>query len=230
MAVGCAHHVTQRGVDRQAVFSSERDRRFYLDLLWEHASTEGLEVIGYCLMTNHVHLVVVPLREQSMARALARVQGEYAQRANWGLGRSGHLWQNRYYSCPMDQKHLWRALRYVEMNPVRARLVEQAWEWVWSSAGVHVGTLPAVQSPLAMAWWREQFDEQEWREYLAAGADTDEAELRRSTRNGWALGEEGFLAELERRLGRPVRPRARGKPPKKSPASEASLYSVTRAG
>ena len=126
---GVAHHITQRGNNRQPVFFSDDDRRFYLDLLSHHATRSGVRVIGYCLMTNHVHLVAVPEREDSFARALRHAHSEYALARNRADGRSGHLWQNRFFSCPLDSSHLMAALRYTDFNPVRAALCLQAWDW-----------------------------------------------------------------------------------------------------
>jgi len=126
---GVAHHITQRGNNRQPVFFSDDDRRFYLDLLSHHSTRSGVRVIGYCLMTNHVHLVAVPEREDSFARALRHAHSEYALARNRADGRSGHLWQNRFFSCPLDSSHLMAALRYTDLNPVRAALCLQAWDW-----------------------------------------------------------------------------------------------------
>ena len=131
---GCVHHVTQRGNNRQDVFFVDADRQMFLQYLREAAERFALRVEGYCLMTNHIHLVVTPQREDSLAGALKRVNQLYAQYVNRLHGRSGHLWQNRFFSCPLDREHLWRALVYVERNPVRARLCRKAWQWQWSSA------------------------------------------------------------------------------------------------
>ena len=113
VAVGVAHHVTQRGVGRQTVFYTQRDRKVYLGLLAEQSRLAGVRVLAYCLMSNHIHLVVVPDEEGAMALCLQRVHGRYAQYLNARRRRSGHLWQNRYFSCPLDERRLWTALRYV---------------------------------------------------------------------------------------------------------------------
>src|ERR1019366_1147458 len=97
---------------------------------------------GYCLMPNHVHWVVSPREPQSLARAFGEAHGRYASYANAKLSRSGHFWQNRFFSCCLDQAHLWAALRYVERNPVRARLADEASAFKWSSAAAHTGALP----------------------------------------------------------------------------------------
>ena len=136
---GVAHHVTQRGNDRQDIFFGDGDRRQYLAYLRESAQREGVELSAYCLMTNHVHLVVTPEREDSLARALGRTHLLYAQYVFKAQGRSGHLWQSRFYSCALDEAHAHNAAAYVELNPVRAAMVSAPWEYAWSSAAGHCG-------------------------------------------------------------------------------------------
>jgi len=117
IAVGCAHHVTQRGNNRQDVFFVDEDPRVYLQMLAEQAGRYGLEVLGYCLMTNHVHLIGVPHAEDSLAKAVGRTHFRYSQYINRLHRRSGHLWQGRFYSCALDERHLWLAMKYIELNP-----------------------------------------------------------------------------------------------------------------
>src|SRR5258708_2652033 len=131
---GIAHHITQRGNNRQPVFHSPENRRLHLDLLAHQNARCAVRLLGYCLMTNHVHLVAVPEHEDSLARALGRVHSEYALALNRAEGRSGHLWQNRFFSCPLDESHLRAALRYTDLNPVRAGLAEMPSDWPWPSA------------------------------------------------------------------------------------------------
>lgn len=129
----------QRGNGRQDVFSVPDDYRAYLALLGEQKERFGLEVRGYCLMGNHVHLVAVPPSETSLAKATGRTHFGYTHYVGRLHGRSGHLWQNRFYSCALDEDHTEAALGYVERNPLRARIVQKAWRYEWSSAAVHVG-------------------------------------------------------------------------------------------
>jgi putative transposase len=216
---GVAQHVTQRGNDRQAVFLSSADHRLYLELLARHASGGELRMLGYCLMTNHVHLVVVPEREDSLARVLGRTHGEYAQAFNRSSGRSGHVWQNRFFSCLLDEAGLAAALRYVDLNPVRAGVAAQAWSWPWSSAAAHVDghAADAVLDPN----WQElvgRWNGAEWREILAAGVDPGETEaLRRATCAGEPFGGAAFLARLETEAGRRLKVLPRGRPKKEEP-------------
>lgn len=216
---GCPHHITQRGNRGEDVFVNDHQRRRYMDLLAKYASKHGLAVQAYCLMSNHVHLIAVPNSDTSLAATLRPVHLRYAQEFNRQMELSGHLWQGRFYSCPLSELHFWAAVRYVERNPVRAGLVEHAEAYGWSSAAAHCGqwvdrllsgkllTL-AAEVGIAdwAAWLRDPHDE----EMLD--------ELRLCTRTGRPAGDRGFIARLERRLGRrlqalPVgRPR---KPPRK---------------
>ncbi len=123
VAVGVPHHVTQRGNNRQQVFFSDLDRRFYTTLLQHQSARHGLRVLGWCLMPNHIHIVGIPEHEHSLAHALGRAHYEYTIYLNRQKIRSGHLWQNRFFSAPLDRDHLHTALRYVDLEsgPRRTR-------------------------------------------------------------------------------------------------------------
>lgn len=138
------YHVTHRGNRRGQVFFSDADRRAYLEDLARCAAHAGLDIWGYCLMTNHIHLLVVPRRPESMARGLGRAQQRHARRIHAAQGWSGHLWANRFFSTPLDPSHLWTAIKYIEINPVRAGLATRAEDYAWSSARAHAarGKLP----------------------------------------------------------------------------------------
>ena len=209
---GCAHHVTQRGNNRQDVFFVDDDRRVFLAILAEAAERFELVIDGYCLMTNHVHLVVTPGHETSLAEALKRTNQLYAQYVNRFHGRSGHLWQDRFFSCPLDEVHYWRALVYIERNPVRARLRRKAWRWPWSSAAAHCeGKDPT--GLLDLAEWSKQMDMQRWRHLLTLADDEQQvARLRLCTSRGRPLGSDKFVAKLETLVGRRLRPLPRGRP------------------
>ncbi|MDZ7640067.1 MAG: transposase [Bryobacterales bacterium] len=125
IAVGCAHHVTQRGNFRSDVFFDDEDRETYLHLLADAAGDARMRVLGFCLMTNHVHLIVVPERPDSMATAFRKAHANYSRWLNVRLRRCGHVWQNRYFSCPLDPAHLAYAMRYVEFNRAPRRVVAQ---------------------------------------------------------------------------------------------------------
>ena len=147
-------HITQRGVDRRETFSSDQDRTTYLRLVHENLQDAAVRILGYCLMNNHVHVVAIPAREDSLSILFRRVHGRYAQYYNAHSGRSGHLWQNRFFACMLSESHLWAALAYVERNPVRAGMLENAADYEWSSAAAHL-TGSDNSGLLDMQWWQE---------------------------------------------------------------------------
>jgi putative transposase len=130
-------HVVHRGNRRGEVFLDDADRLSYLDQLTLRCERHGVELWAYCLMTNHVHLLVVPHHRHSLARVIATTHQRHADRLNRRREQSGHLWQNRYFSTVLDQRHLWTAVRYIERNPVRGGLVARAEDYRWSSAVAH---------------------------------------------------------------------------------------------
>ena len=222
---GVAHHITQRGNNRQPVFCSSDDRRLYLDLLRHHATRSGSHLVGYCLMTNHIHLVAVPEREDSLARTLGRVHSEYALTLNHAQSRSGHLWQNRFFSCPLDESHLISALRYTDLNPVRAGLAASPWDWPWSSARAHIA--PVAQDTVLDCGWAGYcgcWDYGEWKDLLLAAMPDDESgAVRQATRTGEPLGSREFLTRLERQTGRRLQVFSRGRPKLAPKTREAGL-------
>ena len=214
VAVGCAHHITQRGNNRQDVFFVDDDRFVYLDLLREQAEKYDLEIQGYCLMSNHVHLVGVPKAEESLAKAVGRTHFRYTQYINRFHRRSGHLWQGRFYSCALDARGFRLAMKYIELNPVRARLCRKPWRYEWSSAAAHVDE-QAESDLLNLGKWYQRISAEQWRADLAEGlADIEMERLRLRTHTGRPLGSDSFLSKIETALGRRVRPLPRGRPRK----------------
>jgi putative transposase len=212
---GLPHHVTQRGNGRQATFVSDDDRRVYIDLLRGHRRQYGLNIWAYCLMNNHVHLLAVPERDDSLARTLARTHADYARYWNARRGRCGHLWQARFYSCPLDDDQVWTVARYIETNPVRADIVDEAAAWPWSSAQAHV-TGRDRSGLLDMHLWSSQYDGARWKDVLETSVE-DEAwrqRLRDATVRGRPLGSDTFIQGLEDRLGCPLKPKPPGRPRK----------------
>ena len=220
IAVGFAHHITQRGNNRQDVFFVDDDRRVYLELLREQAEKYGLEVVGYCLMSNHVHLIAIPHTQDALAKAIGRTHFRYTQYINRFHRRSGHLWQGRFYSCALDEQHFWLTMRYIELNPVRAQLCREAWRYEWSSAPVHVQA-KARSDLLNLSRWYDRISAAQWRRQLSDGVtDSDLERLRSSTHTGRPLGSDSFLSKLEMLLGRRVRPLPVGRPRKHKKAEE----------
>jgi putative transposase len=212
------HHVTQRGNARRPVFVTDADRLVYLDLLESNCRLHQVSVIGFCLMTNHVHLVAVPRWADAMGLALRNAHGRYALYLNARQSSGGHVWQGRYYSCPLDTGHLWAALRYSELNPVRAGMVATADLYRWSSAATHCGQ-PDGGLPLRLdrGLWDGSWDPVSWRQFLKqADAARDVAPLRANTHTGRPLGSAEFVRGLENVLHRGLAPRKGGRPRKRT--------------
>jgi putative transposase len=163
-------------------------------------------------MDNHAHLVAIPERASSLAEGIGQLHHDFARWQNIQCGRNGHLWQNRFFSCPVEQDRVWQVLSYVELNPVRARMVEHAWEWGWSSAQAHV-TGCDQSGLLDMNFWRIAFSEAEWKEYLEEmiAHKAIQAQIRRAVTRGYLLGSDATALRLERELGRQILPRKRGR-------------------
>ena len=209
---GYPHHVTQRGNRRQPTFFCDGDYGIYLDLMAQWCSAWAVEVWAYCLMPNHVHLIVVPESEEGLCRAIGEAHRRYTRHVNFREGWRGHLWQGRFASFVMEEAYLRLAVRYVEMNPVRARLVREAGRYRWSSAKAHlIGQDDGLVkvSPLL-----ERYGD--WRKVLGKEAGTDEVlkVFRSHERTGRVLGSEGFVAKVVRLVGREVRPGKPGRPQK----------------
>jgi len=132
------HHITHRGNNKQDIFFSEDDYLYYLNLLQRQSTRCKVDILGYCLMTNHVHLIIVPGSTGAMSDMIGKTHGNYTIYLNKKLEQSGHLWENRYYSCPLDDCYLITAMRYVERNPVRAGIVDDPVEYMYSSATCHL--------------------------------------------------------------------------------------------
>ena len=224
VAIDTPHHITQRGNNQQCILECDTDRRVYLELLDHHCRHEKLSLLGYCLMTNHVHLVAVPETPSALSRALKNAHGRYAAYLNARRGSSGHLWQGRYYSCPLDTPHFWAALRYTELNPVRAGMVVDPADYRWSSASIHCGTRRVGADLLELTPWRDAWTPADWRGYLLAAMPGTEVDaIRQSTHTGRPLGSGDFVANLERKLGRRLRGLGVGRPEGSGRSQEVAL-------
>lgn len=208
---GFPHHVTQRGVRRMDVFSCDDDYRAYLTLLKESCDNAGTKVLAYCLMTNHVHLILVPETRDGLRAALGETHRQYTRLINVRDGCTGHLWQERFHSFVMDESYTLACARYVELNPVVAGMVSSARGYKWSSARAHLrgkdDGLVSVKPLLARVL--------NWGRFLKGGLQDVEAEkMRLHTSTGRPLGADDWVSELEAGSGRPLKPRPRGRPKK----------------
>lgn len=200
---GTPYHVTQRGTNRQRVFFSTSDYKMYLALVREQLDDTCTRVLAYCLLTNHVHLILTPEREDSLAVLFRRVHGRYAQYLNVRRGRTGHLWQQRYFSCPLSDSHHWMAVRYVEQNPCRALMAAAPEHYRWSSAAAHLGLADDASGLLDMRYWERAGGAPTWREMLTSAEAPDHTLLlRRCTYSGRPFGEPAFVETLEQQFGR----------------------------
>ena len=177
----------------------------FLDLLARYSLQYGLTLWGYCLMSNHFHLVAVPAHEDAAAKALGRLEADYARFINVRRRTSGHLWQARYHSVAMDPQHCWRALAYVERNPVRAGMTSSAVDYPWSSAAARVGAA-VVPAWLDLDPWGQHWSATEWLHILADGSEDEmtRVELKETTLSGRPLGE-ALVERLEKELNRRLR-------------------------
>ncbi len=197
---GLPHHVTQRGNGRAPVFFNAADYQAYRDWLGEACRAAGVAVWSWVLMPNHVHLILVPKDEDGLRRALAPLHRRYAGRVHARMKRTGHFWQGRYGCVVMDEAHLSAALRYVALNPVRARLVKRATDWRWSSVHALLGRV-ADDGVTERAPVLERFPD--FAGLIAAGEDAAMSDrLRRAESVGRPVGDNIFLARVERRTGR----------------------------
>jgi putative transposase len=211
IAPGYPHHVTQRGNNRTTVFFDDQDRQTYLKLLSKYSESFSLQVWAYCLMDNHVHLLVVPERGDSLARGIGLTNQVYTQYLNRKLKKSGRIWQNRFFSCLIDhQEYLWAVARYIEQNPVKAGLVIKAEDYCWSSAKAHL--LAAVDEILWSPSWLDGSERGNYSDFLS-GVDGDvEIQLRKATQAGLPFGSDGFIDAMESRFCTMLRSRKPGRP------------------
>jgi len=212
---GIPHHVTQRGNGRQVVFDTLQSRQLYLNLLRIYSERFGLRISAYCLMPNHVHVVAVPAKADSLARALGRTHADYARYLNVCRTSCGHVWQARYFSCPLGDQHHWNAMAYVERNPVRAGLCAAAANYSWSSAQAHVYGRDE-DGFLDLDAWRQRYDGSSWKRILDLPSE-DEAfrqRLQEATLRGRPFCEPDTLDKFEKSLGRRLRPQPSGRPRK----------------
>lgn len=210
---GYPHHVTQRGNRREAVFFDDDDRRVYLAWLKEYADLHQVEVLAYCLMTNHVHLIAVPSTDDGLQQTLKPLHMRYAQRINRQRQWSGHIWQGRFFSSPLDDAYLWTALRYVECNPVRAAMVEHAEDYPWSSAASHCSLKPDTLLKPDSPWQARMANNTNWSDWLAQSDPIEKlTTLRQHANKGLPCGDDAFVAKLGGMVGRSLVPKPRGRP------------------
>lgn len=207
---GYPHHVTQRGNRRQKTFFCEDDYQLYIELMAQFAREAGTAVWAYCLMPNHVHLVMVPGEEDGLRAALGEAHRRYTRHVNFQRGWRGHLWQERFHSFVMDEAYLLATVRYVERNPVAAKLCRHPADWRWSSACAHLrgrdDELVRVRPML------DRIDD--WPAYLAVAEEDEHEAIERHTRTGRPLGTADFVECMEAITGKELAPKRPGPKPR----------------
>lgn len=214
VAIDYPHHITQRGNFQQKIFGGDKDRERYLSWIQEYSNRYKLSILSYCLMPNHVHFLVIPRKENSLARTFNIAHMCYSQYLNKKMQRNGHLWQGRFFSCVLDEPHLIMAARYIERNPVRAKLVSKPWQWQWSSAQAHTNR---GKSSIHLENLFNFIDTEphEWKEYIDIKEDREIiSDIKKHTFAGRPLGGESFMEMLEKKLDRRFPVLTKGRPRK----------------
>lgn len=215
---GIPLHITQRGVNRCAIFVDDTDREHFHALLCECMSDHEIPVHAYVFMGNHTHLLITPPERHALARAMRHVGQCYVRAFNRRHRRVGTLWQGRFKSCPVDtERYLMTVYRYIELNPVRAAMVERAEQHRWSSIHANLGLLkdPLVTPhPVYLALDRDPVRRAlSYQAWLREGINDEELDrIRIHLQKERALGDRTFQAMIEKALGRPVAARPRGRP------------------
>ena len=209
---GYPHHVVQRGVRSLNVFFEKQDRDAYINFMSEQSSRFGLTILGYCLMTNHIHLLAVPDKKDSLARAIGEAHRQYTRMINFREKVRGYLFQGRFSSCPVfTDQFLFTALRYIEQNPVKARIVKRPWQYKWSSAAYHCNKLkndPLVKKSSLLSSITD------WKAFLTSKND-QESSLEEKIKTGRPFGPDRFYSIVQDITGRNARPGRPGRPEKK---------------
>ncbi len=211
------HHIIQRGNRREDVFFSDNDRKQYLEWLKEYCKEQKVEILAYCLMTNHIHLLAVPSTEDGLQRVLKPLHMRYAQKINRERGWKGHFWQGRYFSSPLDGEYLLFATRYIERNPIRVKKVRKAENYKWSSARGHCGIIQDDILTKKMKWLNKYKGIDNWRQWLSIKEEKEKTDLiRRNTEKGIPTGSGRFIRRLEKLADRVLDYRPIGRPRKQN--------------
>ena len=213
VATGYPHHITQRGNNRTVVFLDDDDRQAYLDFLVSCAQKHSLDILAYCLMNDHLHLLAIPNHESSLSKGVGLANQLYTQYFNCKHGSSGRVWQNRFFSCVVEHHHyLWSVLRYIVNNPVKKGLVKRAEDYNWSSARGHL--LGEEDELLGGEQWLDPQELPGFRSFVKEQNSYIESAIRKATSTGRPFGSADFVSMLEDRLQIPIKTRRPGRPRK----------------
>lgn len=211
VAQGYPHHIVQRGNNKQDVFFDDQDRLFYLNLLKKYSKDCASKVHAYCLMRNHVHILVTPERDDSLAKTMQKLSLTFTQHINKKYGRTGRLWECRFHSTLVDKdNYLWAVCRYIERNPVRAKIVDVPSTYEWSSA-----SRARRSDVLDRAWIQDDKQKQEYIDFLNIAEDKSQTNLiRKNTYNGRPIGSAGFIKHMAELLKVDLNIKPKGRPRK----------------
>ena len=224
-----AHHIVQRGHNRNAVFIASSDFQYYLNTLKEWKAKLGVQVYGYCLMDNHVHLILNPEEnEDGIGNLMKRLAGRQTRYVNRLENRSGTLWEGRYKSSPIEtDSYLLACSRYVDLNPVRGGMVLRPEDYLWSSYCQKAGLeKPWIDIDPCYSGLSNDINgcQRRYAEYVAEGIPDNEIELiRNALVRGQLTGGSRFIDEIEARAGLRIESRGRGRPEKEKPQKNKSL-------
>jgi len=210
---GLPHHIVQRGNNRQTIFFDDNDRLLYLDFLEKYCDECACAINAYCLMLNHVHMVLIPEYGNSLAKAMQKISMRYAQYINKKYRRTGRLWECRYYSSIVQKDaYLWAVCRYVERNPVRAKMVDLPEEFTWSSAGREYQIIPKRYNFITPIW-HDEHEKEAYINYRNMPDDDDALKrIRESSHQGKPIGQDEFIQYIANRAGIELILRPRGRP------------------
>ena len=217
------HHIVQRGNRNQKVFFNDIDRQTYLDYLKRYAKPAGIKIWAYCLMDNHVHILAVPNDSKSLATGFSDAHRRYSRYVNFNNGWRGYLWEGRFKSYPLSQRHLFAAMRYIETNPVKAGIVQNAWEYPWSSAQAHVfnSDNPLLDDNFLTT------EIPDWKSFLLQNDRSKQCYFEKHANTGRPLGDNHFIRMVEKLTNRTLTKKKPGRQPKSIPGTHYLIQSKT---
>jgi len=205
---GFPHHIIQRGNRRQKVFFNETDYSEYLKLLSNYSQRFKVDILAYCLMPNHVHLIATPHQDGSLAQAIGETHRNYTRFINFRENWRGYLWQGRFSSYILDERYLLAATRYILLNPVKAKITKNPWDYTWSSAKHHI--MKTNNSLLKNSLLRELIND--WKDFLNITPSNEDIRLfQLHERTGRPLGDTAFIEKLESLLKRNLKKKRAGR-------------------
>jgi putative transposase len=209
------HHITQRGVRSMDVFYAQEDYELYLQILKEQSDKFGLKVLAYCLMKNHIHLIVVPQEENSLAKAIGETHKRYTRKINFEQNTKGYLFQGRFFSSALDESYFYNCLKYVEQNPVKANIVSNAWDYKYSSTRIRMELEKDKLNLLSNHEWIPSINE--YQDYITKSPKSENINfIEEKTRTGRPCGDDKFYEHIKKHLGKDYKPKKPGPKQKKT--------------